>query len=288
MAIKTQRFEIRQIMKNDTFEIFHYRDENLPSVGLHHHDFYEVYFLIKGNVRYRVEGRTYKLDPGDILLMNPQELHQAEVEKGASYERLVLWVNRAYMQDLGKDLNACFDIDRPGHVNLLKPDPLQRSNLQEMLEKIRRETKSSSFGHDTYAKGLLMLFLVEINRLADRTEGNVSGPEDEEDLLPRVLSYIGAHYQEKLTLDMLSKEFYVSKYYLSHEFSDRVGTSVYRYVIFRRLMQAKEMMENGSSPGEVYQTCGFGDYANFWRAFKSEYGISPKDYFEQVTRKRLN
>ena len=285
MTVKAQLFEIRQNMQNDTFEIFHYRDENLPSVGLHHHDFYEVYFLIRGKVRYRVEGRTYELEPGDILLMNPQELHQAEVEKGASYERLVLWINRSYIESLGGNLDACFDIDRPGHVNLLKPDKLQRSNLQEMLDKIRKEVKSSSFGHDTYAKGLLMLFLVEINRLADKTESYVPNPEDEEDLLSRVLSYIAAHYQEKLTLDMLSQEFYVSKYYLSHEFTERVGTSVYRYIIFRRLMQAKEMMESGLAPGEVYQACGFGDYANFFRAFKSEYGISPKDYYAEVTKR---
>ena len=284
MAVKAQRFEIRQNMKNDSFELFHYRDENLPSVGLHHHDFYEVYFLIKGKVRYRVEGRTYELDPGDILLMNPQELHQAEVDKGDSYERLVLWINRSYLQSLGGDLDACFDIDRPGHVNLIKPDRMQRANLQEMLERIRKEVKSSAFGHDTYAKGLLMLFLVEINRLADNTENTVTKVDDEDDLLSRVLAYIGAHYQEKLTLDMLSNEFYVSKYYLSHEFTERVGTSVYRYVIFRRLMQAKEMMETGMQPGEVYQSCGFGDYANFFRAFKGEYGISPKDYYAEVNK----
>lgn len=284
MAVKAQRFEIRQNMQNDSFELFHYRDENLPSVGLHHHDFYEVYFLIKGKVRYRVEGRTYELDPGDILLMNPQELHQAEVENGDSYERLVLWINRSYLQSLGGELDACFDIDRPGHVNLLKPDRIQRANLQEMLEKIRKEVKSPAFGHETYAKGLLLAFLVEINRLADNTDTRLERNEDEEDLLSRVLSYIAAHYQEKLTLDMLSREFYVSKYYLSHEFTERVGTSVYRYVIFRRLMQAKEMMESGLQPGEVYQACGFGDYANFFRAFKSEYGISPKDYYAEVNK----
>ena len=154
-----------------------------------------------------------------------------------------------------------------------------------MLDKIRKETKSTSFGHETYAKGLLMLFLVEINRLADKTGSKAKDNDEEDDLLSRVLFYIGAHYQEKLTLDQLSKEFYVSKYYLSHEFTERVGTSVYRYVIFRRLMQAKEMMESGLAPGEVYQPCGFGDYANFFRAFKSEYGISPKDYYAEVTKR---
>jgi AraC-like DNA-binding protein len=57
-----------------------------------------------------------------------------------------------------------------------------------------------------------------------------------------------------------------------------VGTSIYRYVIFRRLLQARELMSAGEPPGEVYQLCGFGDYANFYRAFKGEYGISPREF----------
>ena len=97
-----------------------------------------------------------------------------------------------------------------------------------------------------------------------------------------MLGYRGAHFQENITLESLAGECYVSKYHLSHEFSHRVGTSVHRYVIFRRLLQAREMIAAGQPPGEVYQSCGFGDYANFYRAFKSEYGISPRAFAAQT------
>ena len=53
---------------------------------------------------------------------------------------------------------------------------------------------------------------------------------------------------------------------------------MYRYIIFRRLMASRELMEGGEAPGSVYRKCGFGDYANFYRAFKTEYGISPNEY----------
>ena len=61
-----------------------------------------------------------------------------------------------------------------------------------------------------------------------------------------------------------------------------MGTSVYRYIIQKRLILAKQMMGDGVPSGEVYQHCGFGDYSNFYRAFRAEYQISPKDYIASL------
>ena len=54
-------FDPRQEMRRTDFEIFHNKDMHLDSVGLHHHDFYEVYFFLGGKAEYRVEGRLYRL-----------------------------------------------------------------------------------------------------------------------------------------------------------------------------------------------------------------------------------
>lgn len=284
MATKAQRFDYRQSMKNKQFEVFHYRDRKGENISIHHHDFYEIYFLLGGNVDFLVEGKTHHLEPGDLLLINPQELHQAQVGPDALYERIVLWIDRNYLANLGggqSDLTACFDNDSPMHANLLRPDKIRRAALQDLLEKLTAEFYGGKPGGDLYAHGLLLQFMVEVNRLVHNVTSQQSRQEDP-DLVSQVLAYIGSHFQENITLEQLAAEFYVSKYYLSHEFSKRVGISVYRYIIFRRLMYAKELMEAGNAPGAVYQSCGFGDYTNFYRAFKSEYGISPKAYFAEV------
>ena len=153
--------------------------------------------------------------------------------------------------------------------------------LQDLREKLTAEFYGGKPGSSIYAQGLLMQFLVELNRLSRNLSKQVR-PSDEPDLISRVLSYIGSHFQEQITLESLAAEFYVSKFYLSHEFRRRVGTSVYRYILFRRLLLAKELMEEGQSPGAVYQSCGFGDYANFYRVFKAEYGISPSEYCHKI------
>ena len=284
MPISAQRFDSRQSMKDKRFEVFHYRDKKMDNVSIHHHDFFEVYFFLSGRVTFKVEGKSYHLEPGDLLLINPQELHQPDIGTDSLYERIVLWIDRSYLAGLcaaaGADLAACFDNEAPGHTNLLRPTKLRRAALSQLLERLTREYYSDEVGSFAYAQGLLTQFMVELNRLA-QSSGYTQNRE-EPDLVTQVLAYIGTHYQENLTLESLASEFFVSKYHLSHEFSHRVGTSVYRYVIFRRLMQARELIAAGQAPGEVYQLCGFGDYANFYRAFKGEYGISPREFAMQI------
>lgn len=284
MPIGAQRFDSRQSMKDKRFEVFHYRDKKMDDVGIHHHDFFEVYFFLSGRVSFKVEGKSYHLEPGDLLLINPQELHQPDIGPDTLYERIVLWIDRSYLTGLcstaGADLAACFNNEDPAHTNLLRPTKLRRASMSQLLDRLVQEYYSDELGSFAYAQGLLTQLLVELNRLA-RASGYTQKRE-EPDLVSQVLSYIGNHYQENITLESLAAEFFVSKYHLSHEFSHRVGTSVYRYVIFRRLLQARELIIDGHAPGEVYQSCGFGDYANFYRAFKGEYGISPRAFAAQI------
>ena len=70
----------------------------------------------------------------------------------------------------------------------------------------------------------------------------------------------------------LAEQFFVSKYHLMHEFSQKTGTSVYRYLMQQRLHAVCELLEQGTVPNEAYLLCGFKDYANFYRAFRSAYG----------------
>ncbi len=286
MPAKSQTFNTRQRMKGNTYEIFRYKDAYPREIILHHHDFYEIYFFLSGNVQYNIESRSYLLSPGDILLINPMELHQPIFGgEQQSYERIVLWINKQFLEGLGlpgQELAACFDSNRPGHTNLLFTEGIKRQLLVFQLEQLMEALEKEDPYAEIYALSYLVQVLVQINRLAQQVQRNETVKVAADSVVYYILTYINEHYNEELSLDFLANKFFISKYHLSREFQRLVGTSVHRYIVMKRLVMAKQMMSDGMSSSVVYQHCGFGDYSNFYRAFKNEYQMSPKEYMLRV------
>lgn len=286
MPPKTQRFDSRQHMQRNTYEIFRYKDAYPKEVALHHHDFYEIYFFLSGNVQYNIESRSYLLTPGDILLISPMELHQPVFTKEHRvYERVVLWIDKRFLESFnmpGQNVTACFDTTAPGHTNLLRPDGTLRQLLEFNLEQLMTETGSEELCSDLYAMTYLAQVLVLLNRQAQKASQEAEMKAASDSLVYSVMTYINDHYSEDLSLDYLANKFFISKYHLSREFGRVVGTSVHRYITQKRLVMAKQMMGEGVPSTEVYQHCGFGDYSNFYRAFKSEYQTSPKEFIARL------
>ena len=237
----------RQTMIAPDYEVYRYRSTYMNEVELHHHDFYEVYLLLRGRVEYIVENQLYRVRPGDWMLCSPLELHQARIATDAdAYERIVLWIARPYLEGLSTahtSLTRCFDT---------------QSALVELL--------------------------VGLNRAAaDRGDARPVGTSDQ--VVDAVLHYINEHYSEPLTLDQLSEKFFISKYHLLRKFDAQVGTTVHRYILQKRLLNAKQLLAGGVPPNEVCQYCGFGDYANFYRAFRAEYNQTPRQYIQSARGK---
>ena len=180
------------------------------------------------------------------------------------------------------NLTACFNTSAPDHSNLLQPD----SSLRQLLDFQLRQLIAESDAADHYSSlaGLAYLtqILINLNRLSARSHSHSESILPADSVVYRVLNYINTHYSENLTLNDLANQFFISKYHLSREFGRVVGTSVHRYLIQKRLVMAKQMMRQGMSSTEVYQHCGFGDYSNFYRAFKAEYHITPKEFLARL------
>ena len=278
MRERSQSFDPRQHMTAQTFEVFHYKDPRTAGVEVHHHDFYEVYHLLEGHVDYWVEGRILSMEPGDLLLINPMELHRPVIDQSRQgYERIVLWINRDYLAELSPALCACFE---PGHTHLIRPNLSQRSAITARLGELVREHYSNDACAAFAANGIFLQFMAQLNRLAGKTqseEGKMLST-----LVQKALSIISDNISSELSLERIAGECFVSKYYLSHAFTKEVGVSVYRYILLRRLLLARQMLATGESASAVCRACGFTDYTSFYRAFRSEYGTSPRSYANDV------
>ena len=281
MRERSQRFDPRQTMQRDSFEVFHYQEPR-PEVEVHHHDFYEVYYLLGGKVEYWVDGRIIRMQPGDLLLINPLELHRPVIgEESRVYERIVIWINKEYLEQMqcdGIGLSSCFDTSVPNHTHLIRLSAAERSAMTARLGELVREFYNRDFGGELCAYGLFLQFMVQLNRLARRAERKQEETQQPSELIQKALRYIGENLNSQITLESVAAQFYISKYYLSHAFTKEVGVSIYRYIMMRRLMMARQLLLAGEPAGQVCRSCGFSDYTSFYRAFKSEYGVSPRAF----------
>ena len=278
-------FDPRQKMLRPDFEVVHKWDTDLKEVEVHHHDFYEVNFLVSGDVTYVIESRVYHVKPGQMLIINPRELHQVYIQPDAApYERYMLWIAPSLLQGLSSqqtDLCRCFDMTRPHYANLLYLPSEQRRIIPGIFESLLEEQTKFTYGSDLLQRNLLTELMIHVNRLADLPNDNTADSKNNT-MVARVIDYINQYYQEPLSLDLLAERFFVSKYHLSHEFNRQMGTGIYQYIQKKRLLIARQLMLEGQKPSEVYAPCGFGDYAAFFRAFKKIYGMSPRDYVRSL------
>ncbi len=282
---RTQSFNARQSMERNTFEIFHYRDSGMRKVELHHHIFYEVYYFLSGDVSYNIEGRIYKLQPRDLLFISPTELHQPIIASDRPYERIVLWINRGYLQGLSTplaDLTQCFDSEYLKHNNLVRPSISCQKLLNLRFEQLNEETHSKSFGSGIFAEGVFMQLIVELNRMLIQADSSQPPISDANPLIKDVLKYIDDNFSSSsISLSSVANRFFISKYHLSRQFNSAVGISLYRYITLKRMQKASLMLSNGQAPSQASLSCGYKDYSNFYRAFLNEYGLSPSEYIKR-------
>jgi AraC-like DNA-binding protein len=268
-------------MINPDFELYHYKNLDALNVKLHHHDFNEIYILLSGDVEYFIEGIKYNLTPGDILLINSQELHRPEIKPGKPYERIVLFIRPEFIisrNTEGANLALCFESHYEGYNHLLHPENKILNTIKEVLIKIFTLLNSSSFGSDILKELYITEFLVYINQCFLNTMQQKETARIPNKFIEIIINYANKNIDDDLSLDRIAHELFISKYHMSHYFKHYMGISLHRFIKYKRLLMARSLLRAGSNVTNACQKCGFGDYNNFIRSFKKLYGLSPKKF----------
>lgn len=93
------------------------------------------------------------------------------------------------------------------------------------------------------------------------------------------IEYIEEHYQEELSVEVLSRVAHLSEFYYQRLFYRLVNKTVGEYIKLRRLEKAAVLLkQENTSILEVAVACGFNSHAHFTRVFKQVYGLTP-DYY---------
>lgn len=278
------KFSTRQYMLSKDFELYYYNDTSIKNVPLHTHDYYEFYFFLEGNVSIQVEGQTYPVSYGDMIVIPPGISHRPIIRDDTlPYRRFVFWISQDFYKhllNLSSDYGYITELARSEGNYISHNDRITFNTIQSKILRLLNEMQGERFGRSSQISLYVSDLLLHINRLI--YERNHPAPYPEPEALYQKISYfIEEHIDEELSLERLAREFFVSKYHISHIFKDNLGLSVHQYITKKRLALCHQALLGDTSVIDIYRSFGFGDYSSFFRAFKKEYGISPSKLKKQ-------
>ena len=245
---------------------------------LHSHTFYELLYCINDcGAEYLVGADRYRLQKGDIVFVPPGISHRPLLpdHMKESYQRYVLWLSQEFMELFAEKFAA--EDQKIAYGTLLRTSNTKWELLGGYFRRGVWEAEKQAPGWQAAVFGNTITLLTLMGRSIQERTASVLKAE-KPDLLNEVLSYIELHLNEKITLEETAKHFYVSVSTITQLFRQKMGTSFYRCVTQRRLIAAKVRIGNGESLEDVGRAVGFTDYSSFYRAFKKEYGITPRQY----------
>lgn len=256
-------------MSNPTIEskATYTKDPSTSKFNMHTHDNYEIFCFLSGNAKYFVEGNIYPLKQGDILIMKKAEAHSLLINNHSPYERIVVNFNSdAIAENMRTKLVSFLDSRPLGINNRYSASIFSETNWIYYLEKI---CKNEDINQKSLYLTVLLSELYERFFEIKTQEASSGGIMD-------IVKYINNHLSSELSLDIICKRFFISKSHINRKFKKIIGSTVWEYINVKRLLLAKELLQNGISPTEVYIKCGFKDYCTFFRAYKAKFGVSPK------------
>ncbi len=238
------------------------RDEDFM---LHIHDSLELLCVVKGKVSYRVEGNIYKLRPGAILLMRSGEVHKLIVNESEEYERYILSFEPELFDER---LLAPYFKRELGKRNLYLPKELDISPIA-IFEKLFKELLVLDGKCTLVANISSLLSSICLAFSEERATKEISSTEND------IISYINENLTSKISLDDISKHVHLSASQINRIFKALMSTSVYDYILSKRLVLFKSKISEGKNAQVASLECGFSDYSSFYRLYKKRFGTAP-------------
>lgn len=253
------------------------------TVELHNHEFYELIYVVSGDLDYLMESNRFPIGEGDLLLIPPGFNHRPIFPENMEipYERYVLWMNAKFVEKIVENysnVDYCFRYCKEqGNVYMISLDSKFRNLVLSMFHDGFQEQVSTKMCNLLMLDMIAMRILVFLNRYVSDEEDIVVNRAKKE-LIDEIIAYIDQHFCEELSVQQIAENFFLSESSVAHQFKKVMKVPIYKWIMQKRLMMAKHLLYAGGRPTEISVQCGFKDYSTFYRAFQKQFYLSPREY----------
>ena len=221
---------------------------------LHFHKEYEIIYISKGKVRLFINGCEHFASENDIVILSNNDSHSLEVIQ-KPYERYIVTVSPSETEALGN--TAYIIMHRSGKV--YKGTKAMFSTFNKMMNETAIQ--------DNFSKKLLNSCIYELLASVCRENKGLFEHSEKEDRIFKIQKYIDDNFKSEIRISEICKMFFISRYYLTHTFSEVIGCSPKNYIMRLRLNNAGRILKRCSVSEAAYES-GFADVNNFIKYFK--------------------
>jgi AraC-like DNA-binding protein len=253
----------------------------------HAHDFLVLSYVERGSGGLVLDGRTWELSAGDLVVVAPGEV--VAPEWSAPHVDAAVWtasfpldaVERRSPGSLGSwrahPLLFPFVGRRGGGVQRLPVPEADRAAWTRRFADLERELRERREGYAEAALARLTLLLVELARLAADVPGHLRLRD--EPLLATVFDVVERRYPESLSLRDVAAEVGLSAGHLTTVVGRRTGRTVQQWITERRLAEVRRLLtETDLTVQAIAGRVGYADAGYLIRRFRAAHGVSPQQW----------
>ena len=193
---------------NNDFKIFHLIDQGMAPVNFHFHEFHKILILLKGNVSYCIEGRSYDLQPDDVVFVPAGEVHCPVVHDQNTYERIIIYISKGYLDGYrtdSYDLSQCLSEAHQKQSHVLRIPSFTTSKLGQIVRELEHSLDSKEYANELYHNLLFLEFMVQLNRNALRNSIEYLSNTSSNQKMIAIIDYLNEHLTEDISIDSLSE-----------------------------------------------------------------------------------
>lgn len=250
--------------KSSDIEIIHNSRELRYKSHIHEH--IEIIYVFKTGQHLHIDGKDYEVHEGEAGIIFPNLIH-------------------SYYRNECRSTNQVLLICSPKLFHGIFPNFSTHTPENPIISDLDEATKLA-FGELLACTDFSERFgwtLIILSKLMKKVVLSHNGSIPIENLTQKIIHYISQNFTQDITLDSLAKEFNVSKYYISHTFTNTIKISFPNYLALIRAEYAAKMIRSTNEPiTHICNEAGFSSQSTFNRAFKRIYRMTPREYKDSI------